>query len=63
MAGTLLDSQALETETGTPLPVTSLGLERDSLRGRWLAITAGMGNGEIGWGGIYVTRLPAPRGR
>ncbi len=63
LAGTLLDSQALETETGTPLPVTSLGLERDSLRGRWLAITAGMGNGEIGWGGIYVTRLPAPRGR
>jgi hypothetical protein len=60
MDGTVLDSQALEPETNQPLPITSLGLERDSFRGRWLAINAGMGNGENGWAGIYVTKMEVP---
>ena len=58
MNGTVLDPQALDTETIQPLPITSLGLERDSFRGRWLAINASMGNEESGWAGIYVTKMP-----
>ena len=58
MDGTVLDPQALDTETIQPLPITSLGLERDSFRGRWLAINASMGNEESGWAGIYVTKMP-----
>jgi hypothetical protein len=58
MDGTVLDPQALESETNQPLPITSLGLERDSFRDRWLAINASMGNEESGWAGIYVTKMP-----
>jgi hypothetical protein len=63
MAGTILDPQALDAETNEPLLITSIGLERDSFRGRWLAINASMGNEENGWAGIYVTKLPAPPGK
>jgi hypothetical protein len=62
MDGTDLDPQALDAETNQPLPITSLGLERDSFRGRWLAINASMGNEENGWAGIYATKLPVPHG-
>ncbi|MGB5884074.1 MAG: hypothetical protein WBG28_08255 [Desulfobulbales bacterium] len=58
MEGTILDPQALDADTNQPLPITSLGLERDSFRGRWLAINASMGNEESGWAGIYVTKMP-----
>ncbi|MEJ2332523.1 MAG: hypothetical protein P8Y08_07015 [Desulfobulbaceae bacterium] len=58
MDGTVLDPQALDADTNQPLPITSLGLERDSFRGRWLAINASMGNEESGWAGIYVTKMP-----
>jgi hypothetical protein len=63
MAGTILDPQALDAETSEPLPITAIGLERDSFRGRWLAINASMGNEENGWAGIYVTKMPMPRGK
>lgn len=41
--------------------ITSLGLERDGFRGKWLAITAGMlagtGTEETTWGGVYVAKM------
>ena len=36
-------------------PITEIGLEREGLRGGYLAIAAKMGTEEDGWGGIYVT--------
>ena len=36
-------------------PITELGIEREGLRGDFLAITARMGTEEDGWAGIYVT--------
>lgn len=41
-----------------PLPVTSMGIERDGFRGDLLAVTAGMGTEEAGWAGIYYTLVP-----
>ena len=42
--------------------VTELGLEREGLRGDWLAVTANMGveggTEEEGMAGVYITRLP-----
>lgn len=35
-------------------PINELGIEREGLRGRFLAITAKMGTEEDGWAGIYV---------
>lgn len=58
MAGTLLDPQAPPDST-----ILELGLEREGLRGKWLAISAKMGfegaeHGEDGMAGVYVTRIP-----
>jgi hypothetical protein len=39
------------------MPVIGFGIERDGLRGDFLAITASMANAEAGWGGIYTKRL------
>jgi hypothetical protein len=64
MDGTLLDPEAVwddDEDTATPdvpLPIASLGLERDAFRGDWLAITASMGVEEAGWAGIYLTEVP-----
>lgn len=61
MDGTILDPEAVSGTT--VLPITSLALERDAFRGRWLAITASMGNEEAGWAGIYLTQMPTPPGK
>jgi hypothetical protein len=58
MDGTILDPQAVDPDTNEPLRISSLALERDSLRGSWLVISAGMGNEEAGWAGIYLTMMP-----
>lgn len=58
MDGTLIDPAAVDADTGTRLPVTDAGVERDGLRGRWLAITVRMGNDDDGWAGVYVTTMP-----
>ncbi len=62
MDGTILDPQAVDPDTNEPLPITSLALERDSFRGSRLVISAGMGNEEAGWAGIYLTMMPVPPG-
>ncbi len=59
MPGTSIDPDALNDETGAPLPITKLGIERDGFRGRSLVINAGMGAEETGWAGIYMTEVPA----
>lgn len=56
--GTILDPEAVSGTT--PLPITSLALERDAFRGRWLAITASMSTEEAGWAGIYLTQTRVP---
>lgn len=55
-AGTILDSGA---PAGTL--VSSVGLERDAFRGRYLAITASMLDPvtSTGWGGVYLTSVPS----
>lgn len=57
MDGTRLDPEAVDADTGAPLPVTGLGIERDGFRGRYLVIDAGMGSEETGWAGIYLTEV------
>jgi hypothetical protein len=56
-AGRLVDQDAPEEST-----VIELGLEREGLRGKWLAINATMGveggGEEDGMAGVYVTELP-----
>ncbi|MEY4376030.1 MAG: hypothetical protein RJB26_580, partial [Pseudomonadota bacterium] len=54
---------AITLDTAAPAGslITSLGLERDGFRGKWLAITAGMlavnGTVETTWGGVYVAKM------
>jgi len=63
MDGTLLDPEAVWDDDenpatpDVPLPIASLALERDALRGNLLAITASMGVEEAGWAGIYLTEI------
>ena len=63
MDGTLLDPDAVWDDDenpatpDVPLPIASLALERDALRGNLLAITASMGVEEAGWAGIYLTEI------
>jgi hypothetical protein len=69
MVGTLIDPEAVYDDDGDPatppvaLPVTELGLEREGLRGDWLAINAKMGieglSEEAGMAGIYITKVPS----
>ena len=58
MDGAILDPKAAD------LTITSLAIERDSFRNGWLVVNAGMEgviNGEeLGWAGIYITRVPEP---
>lgn len=58
MAGTLLDPQAMDSETGAVLPVTAMGIEREGFRGNAIVINAAMGSEETGWAGIYLTEVP-----
>ena len=63
MDGTILDPDAVwdddenQNTPDVPLPIVSLGLERDGFRGDWLGITASMGVEEVGWAGIYLTHV------
>ena len=60
MDGTLLDPAAVvDRATQVPIPVTSMGIERDGFRGDALAINVSMGSEEAGWAGIYLTTVPA----
>jgi hypothetical protein len=57
MDGTLLDPEAIDIDTGEPLPVTEMGIERDGFRGNSIVINASMGSEETGWAGIYLTEV------
>ena len=62
---TSMDGQALDPEAPAGSTITELGLEREGLRGDWLAINASMGieggSEEDGIAGIYLTHLPSGR--
>ncbi|MGE0826642.1 MAG: hypothetical protein AB7G75_20560 [Candidatus Binatia bacterium] len=59
---TTMDGQMLDPEAPADSTITELGLEREGLRGNWLALSAKMGieggTEEEGMAGIYVTRVP-----
>jgi len=59
---TTMDGLALDPEAPAGSTITELGLERESLRGNWLAINASMGieggSEEEGMAGVYLTKLP-----
>lgn len=44
-------------------PITNLGIERDGFRGRYLSITATMGDEETGWGGIYLAIVESTKAK
>ena len=58
MDGTLLDPAAVVPDTGVPIPITAMGIERDGFRGDALAINVSMGSEAAGWAGIYLTSVP-----
>jgi hypothetical protein len=58
MAGMLIDPQAID-DFGISLPITEMGLERESFRGNALVINVSMGSEETGWAGVYLTNVPA----
>jgi len=68
MDGTVVDPEAVwdhDDDVSTPdvpLPIVSLGLEREGLRGGWFVVSASMGVEEKGWAGIYAAELPTPQG-
>jgi hypothetical protein len=59
---TLVETGALAVTVDPSAPtgalVTTVGLERESLRGNWLAISVGMLDAATSesWAGIYATR-------
>ena len=59
---TRTDGQALDPEAPAGSTVTELGIEREGLRGNWLAVSAKMGieggTEEEGMAGVYITTLP-----
>lgn len=59
---TRMDGQAVDPEAPLGSTITELGIEREGLRGEWLAVSAKMGieggTEEEGMAGIYLTRLP-----
>jgi hypothetical protein len=61
---TRTDGPAVDPEAPDVTKVTEVGLEREGLRGEWLAVSAKMavagGDEEDGMAGIYITRLPNP---
>ncbi|MCO5761909.1 MAG: hypothetical protein NHG36_10405, partial [Chromatiaceae bacterium] len=58
---TRTDGQALDPEAPAGSIVSELGLEREGLRGNWLAVSAKMGiaggTEEDGMAGVYITNL------
>jgi hypothetical protein len=60
---TRTDGQLVDPEAPIGSMVTEVGLEREGLRGRWLALSAKMGvedgTEEDGMAGVYITRLRA----
>jgi len=59
MDGALIDPEAVDDQ-GASLPVTEMGIERDSFRGDSLVINASMGSEETSWAGIYLMQVPKP---
>ena len=59
---TTMDGTAIDPEAPAESKIAELGLEREGLRGDWLAINAKMniegGTEEDGMAGIYLTRVP-----
>jgi len=59
---TTMSGQAVDPEAPVGSTVTELGLEREGLRGKWLAINASMGieggTEEEGMAGVYLTEVP-----
>ncbi len=59
---TTMDGQALDPEAPEGSTITELGLEREGLRGDWLAVSAKMGieggEEEDDMAGVYLTELP-----
>ena len=62
VADTTMDGQLIDPEAPADSTVVEVGLEREGLRGHWLAINAKMGveggEEEDGMAGIYITRVP-----
>lgn len=65
---TVVDTTTMGSSVDAEAPadtfVTTVGIERDGFRGRYLAINVGMANADasVSWGGVYlvtVDRLPA----
>jgi hypothetical protein len=58
---TTMNGQVLDAEAPPDSIVAEVGLEREGLRGRWLAITASMevegGEEEDGMAGVYITQV------
>ncbi len=56
------DGSSVDPEAPTGSLVTEVGLEREGLRGHWLAVAASMGveggTEEEGLAGVYITRVP-----
>jgi len=61
---TAMDGPALDPEAPAGSIITEVGLEREGLRGDWLAVNAKMGieggSEEEGMAGIYLTHVPIP---
>ena len=59
---TTMDGQPLDPEAPVDSTITELGLEREGLRGDWLAVSAKMGieggEEEDDMAGVYLTELP-----
>jgi hypothetical protein len=59
---TTMGGPSLDPEAPAGSTITELGLEREGLRGNWLAVSAKMGiegrTEEEGMAGIYVTQVP-----
>lgn len=56
MDGSLIDPALDPGE----MVISALGIEREGLRGSYLAITVTMENAEESWGGIYMANVSAP---
>ncbi len=52
----------MDPEAPAGSTITELGIEREGLRGDWLAVSAKMGieggTEEDGMAGVYITRVP-----
>jgi hypothetical protein len=57
MDGTAIDPGAVDPLTMAHLPVTAMGIERESFRGDLLAINVSMATEAAGWAGIYMTQV------